>query len=153
MGNMDFLVAWDYTMISRDKFIGEIEGAAKYGDIQIVYREGEDEDDLSSDVERVVERHVKQKEIEKAKEAIEHRQEQGFYQGGLPYGLKLDENKEYLIPSEEFGKQHWRFLELYDQGSTYAEIADETPVSSSTAYRIVNCREFYEEKAIEVKHE
>jgi hypothetical protein len=66
-------------MISRDKFIGEIEGAAKYGDTQIVYREGEDEDDLSSDVERVVERHVKQKEIEKAKEAIEHRQEQGFY--------------------------------------------------------------------------
>ena len=66
MGNMDFLVAWDYTMISRDKFIGEIEGAAKYGDAQIVYREGEDEDDLSSDVERVVERHVKQKEIEKS---------------------------------------------------------------------------------------
>ena len=63
MGNMDFLVAWDYTMISRDKFIGEIEGAAKYGDAQIVYREGEDEDDLSSDVERVVERHVKQKEM------------------------------------------------------------------------------------------
>jgi len=152
MGNMDFLVAWDYTMISRDKFIGEIEGAAKYGDIQIVYREGEDEDDLSSDVERVVERHVKQKEIEKAKEAIEYRQEQGFYQGGLPYALKLDENKEYLIPSEEF-EIALEILELYDQGSTYAEIADETPVSSSTAYRIVNRREFYEEKATEVKHE
>lgn len=152
MGNMDFLVAWDYTRISRDKFIGEIEGAAKYGNTQIVYREGEDEDDLSSGVERAVERHVKQKEIEKAKEAIEHRQEQGFYQGGLPYDLKLDENKEYLIPSEEL-ETALEILELYDQGSTYAEIADETPVSSLTAYRIVNRREFYEEKAIEVKHE
>jgi uncharacterized protein YerC len=70
----------------------------------------------------------------------------------LPYGLKLDENKEYLIPSEEF-ETALEILELYDQGSTYAEIADETPVSSSTTYRIVNRREFYEEKAIEVKHE
>jgi DNA invertase Pin-like site-specific DNA recombinase len=87
--------------------------------------------------------HVKKKiEIERSKEAVQERLDNGYYQGKPPYGLEFDDNGQYLQASEEF--QHViTILEMRDEGKSYNAIAREVPVSSSTVSNICDRREMY----------
>ena len=90
---------------------------------------------------------LKREEIKKAKEAVSRRKENGYYQGGIPTGLKFDEDKQYLIPDDDFPTV-LEVLRLRDEGHTLQQIKDETQIGSiSTVSRILNRRQMYEEKA------
>lgn len=89
---------------------------------------------------------AKREEIEKAKEAIQERQEQGYYQGRPPFGLQFGENKRHLVPDDDFDIA-LRVIDLREDGSTYREIKEVTGVGYSTAYRIVDRRDLYEDTA------
>lgn len=94
-----------------------------------------------------METHVKKEEIKKAKQAISKRQEKGYYQGGVPTGLKFDEDKQYLIPDDDF-ETVLEVFRLRNEGCTLQHIKDETGVGSvSTISRILNRQDFYKEKA------
>lgn len=87
----------------------------------------------------------KRTEIEKAKQAIERRIEEGYYHGQPPLGLTFDENKQYLVPSEEFDTVQTVFDRL-DEGVAYRKIAEEVGVATGTVSNInERGREFYEQ--------
>jgi DNA invertase Pin-like site-specific DNA recombinase len=88
----------------------------------------------------------KRKEIEKAKKAVQKRQEKGYYQGKPPYGLQFDDEKKYLVPDENF-ETALEVLKLRDQDKSYPNISEELGISTSKAYRINQNRSLYQEKA------
>jgi hypothetical protein len=143
-GKYDYLLAYDYTRICRDDYYSEIKRRAKQGGCELIFVDGEDNDDLGSDVERTVEKHIKQKEIAKSKQAVEHRMEAGHYQGRPPFGLTLDDAGERLVPGDSFDSA-LEVLRRRDQDESYRSIADAIEeMSRSKARRIVQNRERYE---------
>lgn len=89
----------------------------------------------------------KREEIRKAREAVRERQEKGYYQGGVPTGLKFDEDKQYLVPDDDF-ETVLEVFRLREEGYTLQQIKDETEINSvSTVSRILDRRELYKEKA------
>jgi DNA invertase Pin-like site-specific DNA recombinase len=87
----------------------------------------------------------KRKEIERSKREIEKRVENGFHQGRAPLGLKFDDRGEELVVDEDEISQVKRVLELRDNGYSYPDIEKASSVPQSTAYRVVDRREMYEE--------
>ena len=95
----------------------------------------------------------KREEIKKARKEIRKRLDKGCYHGGIPTGMEFDEAKKQLVPGDDFDTV-LKVLRMRDGGCTYEKIKEETEVGSvSTAYRIVQRREFYEQKAAETNHE
>lgn len=90
---------------------------------------------------------AKRAEIEKAKQAIERRLEQGYYHGQPPLGLTFDEDKQHLVPDEEFETVQ-TVLDRLEDDVPYREISDELGVAIGTISNIKQRgREFYEEYA------
>lgn len=145
-GEYDYLVAYDDRRVCRDGYMRIIEYAAKQGGCEFVYVGDVTEDELTHDIKRRIERDTKEEEIEKARRAVQRRQEQGFWQGRPPFGLEFDENGEYLQPSDKFHTAI-RILELRDEGATYSEVAAETEVPRGTAHRIVEREDLYRQHA------
>jgi len=74
-GEYTHLIAWDDRRICRDEYFSVIQYAAEQGDAEIVYVGDVNEDDLTFDLKRRIERDTKEEEIEKSQRAIERRKE------------------------------------------------------------------------------
>lgn len=87
-------------------------------------------------VQAASEHKAKKKEIERAKEAVRERQEDGCYQGTPPFGLEFAADKCHLQKNSE----EWETLEYVwgasNRGESYAEIEAETGLSKATISRI-----------------
>jgi len=143
-GVYDHLVAWDDTRLSRDQFYWVLRWHAIQGGTEFHFVEDHPEDDLTFRVQRAVESEVKMKEIQKTKQAIQHREEQGFDQGRPPIGFRFDDAGEQWVPDRER-----RFpdvinaIRMIDEGSTYREVEQELEIAPSTMSHIMNRREQY----------
>lgn len=145
-GEYDYLVAFDDRRICRDDYLSVIEYAARQGGCEFVYVGDVEEDDLAYDIHRRVERATKEEEIQKAKAAIQRRQEKGYYQGTPPFGTQFDDDSAYLEKDDD----EWPALETIFQGledgRSYRELEDETGVSIGTISRIKQRgRSYYEQ--------
>jgi DNA invertase Pin-like site-specific DNA recombinase len=90
----------------------------------------------------------KLKEIEKGLEITEARQDNGYWMGEAPYGLRFGVTEEYgkrLVPDPSEWCDVERVLALRDDGVSYREIEEETGVAYATAYRVVQRREVYKQ--------
>lgn len=146
-GDYDALIAWDDTRISRDEYFGEVQRACLLGDAEIHFFADVAEDGLTFDVKRAVEKRVKQDEIKKSKAALARRREQGYYEGKPRYGTQYDENKQYLVPNDDFDEV-LTALSMRDEGASYRKILENTGISSTGTLRnLLDRREFYEELA------
>ncbi len=89
----------------------------------------------------------KLKEIEKGLEVTEARQDNGYWMGEAPYGLRYGVTEEYgkrLVPDPGEWCDVERVLALRDDDISYREIEKETGVAYATAYRIVQRQDVYE---------
>ncbi|SDY91833.1 recombinase family protein [Halopenitus persicus] len=90
----------------------------------------------------------KLKEIEKGLEVTEARQDNEYWMGEAPYGLKFGVTEEYgkrLVPDPGEWCDVERVLALRNDGISYREIEEKTDVAYATAYRIIQRREVYEQ--------
>ena len=85
----------------------------------------------------------KRQEIEDAKEATRERIEAGYDHGQPPFGLQFDEDGHYWVPGENYYRA-LRVIAARDQGWSLREIESELDVPRSTASRIAERREKYE---------
>lgn len=105
-GEYDFVIAYNDKRVARDEYFSTIEYHMKLGGAQFVFVEDDiDRDDMAFNIQREVERHRKQSEIEDIREAIRERQELGYWQGRAPYGSKhADVDPPGLVPTEDFDR-------------------------------------------------
>jgi len=143
-GRYDYLCAWDDTRLARDQFYWQIDYAARLGECEFRFVEPPPDDDLVFRVTRAVESDVKRREIEKVRQAIQEREERGYYQGRPPFGMQFDDDGQHLIPDPDSWDIVCDVLRLRDQGHSYAKIAEQTPVNKSRVGRIVRNRKRYE---------
>lgn len=85
---------------------------------------------------------AKREEIDKAKEAIEERLENGYDHGRPPFGLAYDDDGKYLEPGEDF-ETALDVLDLRESDATYDTVKQETGVAIGTAHRIIERKEVY----------
>lgn len=90
---------------------------------------------------------AKMKEIEKAKEAVKERKQDGCYHGTPPLGLQFADDNCHL----EKDSGEWEIVEAIiegrEDGENVKEVAKENCVSTATVSRIANRgREWYQEK-------
>lgn len=84
-------------------------------------------------IQAVVPALAKLEEIKKSKQAIEKRQDQGYYQGGIPFGLRMNKETKLL----EKDPVEWRKCEFIWRSGEY---------DNTTEWRILKRgREYYEE--------
>lgn len=85
----------------------------------------------------------KKQEIQKAREAVRERQEQGYWQGGIPHGLRVDDDTKLL----ERDPDEWEDVETVLEADVVGRVLDDVDVSAGTAYNIAERgREWYEAK-------
>ena len=144
-GRFDYLVAYDDRRVCRDEYFSVIQYAATKGDAEIVYVGDVNEDDLTFDLKRRIERDTKEEEIDKSRRAIERRQEQGFDHGRPRFGMRYDERGEYQVPGEEFDT----VLDIFRHDrndKSRREIASAVGVPVGTVQRVLDRREWYVER-------
>lgn len=144
-GQFDFLIAYNDTRIARDEYYSRWKRAAAIGNTEIVFVQDIEQDTLSHGVQRVVEKHIKQKRIEDSKKALRRREEKGFDHGSPPFGLSFDENGEYWVPDDDF-ETAMEVIRKREKGYSYPTIVEKTGVPRGTAYRTVQNKEVIEEK-------
>jgi len=143
-GTYDHLVAWDDTRLSRDQFYWVLRWHAIQGGTEFHFVEDQPDDDLTFRVQRAVESEVKMKEIQKTKEAMQHREDQGFDHGRPPIGFRYDDAGEKWVPDRE-----GRFedvvdaIQMVEDGATYADVEERLDIASSTMSGVMNRRERY----------
>lgn len=74
-GRFDYLIALDDCRVCRDEYLRVIQYATGQGNTEIVYVGEVNENDLTFDLKRRIERDSKEEEIEKARRAIERRKQ------------------------------------------------------------------------------
>lgn len=141
-GEYSHLVAWDDRRICRDEYFSVIQYATEQGDAEIVYVGDVNEDDLTFDLKRRIERDTKEEEIEKSQRAIERRKEQDYDHGRPRFGMTYDASGEYQVPGEEFDTV-LEIFRLNNSGKSRREIADEVSVATSTVQNVIQRREWY----------
>ena len=144
-GAYDYLVAYDDRRVCRDEYFSVIQYAATKGDAEIVYVGDVNEDDLTFDLKRRIERDTKEEEIEKSRRAIERRKEQGYDHGRPRFGMTYDERGEYQVPGEEFDT----VLDIFRHDrndKSRREIAAAVDVPAATVHRVLDRREWYVER-------
>ncbi|MFC6720698.1 resolvase [Halobacteriaceae bacterium SHR40] len=142
-GEYDYLVAWDDRRVCRDEFFSVIEYAANQGGCEIVYFADVDDDDLTFDLKRRIERDTKEDEIRKAKRAIKVKKERGDDLGRPRFGYEYNSSKTEQVPDNDDFERALRVIELRDEGATYSTINNETGVSEGTIANILDRREQY----------
>ncbi|TKX64326.1 helix-turn-helix domain-containing protein [Halorubrum sp. GN12_10-3_MGM] len=141
-GEYSHLVSWDDRRICRDEYFSVIQYAAEQGDAEIVYIGDVNENDLTFDLKRRIERDTKEEEIEKSRRAIERRKEEGYDHGRPRFGMTYDTDGEYQVPGEEFDTV-LEIFQLDNAGKTRREIADEVGIATSTVQNVIERREWY----------
>ena len=141
-GEYSHLVAWDDRRICRDEYFSVIQYAATQGDAEIVYVGEVNEDDLTFDLKRRIERDTKEEEIKKSRRAIKRRKERGYDHGRPRFGMTYDDAGHYQIPSDEFDTV-LEIFQLDNAGESRREIADTVDVPVATIQNVLNRREWY----------
>ncbi|UXF50868.1 MAG: hypothetical protein HQRvContig02_28 [Haloquadratum phage sp.] len=141
-GRFDYLVAYDDRRVCRDEYFSVIQYAATKGDAEIVYVGDVNEDDLTFDLKRRIERDTKEEEIDKSRRAIERRQEHGYDHGRPRFGMTYDDAGQYQIPGEEFDTVLDVFRHDRNDKSR-REIAAAVDVPVATVQRVLDRREWY----------
>ncbi|MFC7230541.1 hypothetical protein ACFQMM_02575 [Saliphagus sp. GCM10025308] len=136
-GEHQYLVAWDDRRVCRDEYFTIIEYACKQGDCEIVYYADVDEDDLTFDLKRRIERDTKEEEIRKAKRALKIKKERGDDFGRPRFGYTYNAEKTQQIPDTQEFQRALRVIQLRDRGKTYAAINNETCVPEGTIANIL----------------
>jgi len=148
-GEYDYLIAYDDTRIARDQYFATIEKACLVGNCEICYVADVDEG-MSFELQRTVEKYVKQNEIEKSKQARQRRQEKGYWEGRPRWGTQYDSNKAYLEPGKNFDDALLAIrMDKLDEPS-YDDIVQTTNISSKgTLTNILERAEWYRDLAEE----
>ncbi|WP_241429958.1 resolvase [Halorubrum lipolyticum] len=144
-GEYSHLVAWDDRRICRDEYFSVVQYAATQGDAEIVYVGDVNEDDLTFDLKRRIERDTKEEEIEKSRRAIDRRKEQGYDHGRPRFGMTYDDAGHYQVPGEDFDT----VLEIFRHdrnGKSRREIAEEVEIPLGTVQNVLDCRDWYVER-------
>jgi hypothetical protein len=141
-GEYSHLVAWDDRRICRDEYFSVIQYAATQGDAEIVYVGEVNEDDLTFDLKRRIERDTKEEEIKKSRRAIKRRKERGYDHGRPRFGMTYDDAGHYQVPSDEFDTV-LEIFQLDNAGESRREIADTVDVPVATIQNVLNRREWY----------
>ena len=141
-GKYSHLVAWDDRRICRDEYFSVIQYAATQGDAEIVYVGEVNEDDLTFDLKRRIERDTKEEEIKKSRRAIKRRKERGYDHGRPRFGMTYDDAGHYQVPSDEFDTV-LEIFQLDNAGESRREIADTVDVPVATIQNVLNRREWY----------
>jgi DNA invertase Pin-like site-specific DNA recombinase len=81
---------------------------------------------------------AKKKEIAKAKEAVEERQESGCYHGTPPFGLRFAPDKCHLEKAEPEWTQLQEIINRRENGENITDIAEAYSLDPSTVSRITN---------------
>jgi hypothetical protein len=143
-GAYDHLVAWDDTRLSRDQFYWVLRWHAIQGGTEFHFVEDQPDDDLTFRVQRAVESEVKMKEIQKTKEAMQHREDQGFDQGRPPIGFRFDDAGERWVPDRE-----GRFedvveaIRMVNDGATYRDVQERFAIPPSTMTGVMDRQDRY----------
>jgi hypothetical protein len=144
-GEYSHLVAWDDRRICRDEYFSVVQYAATQGDAEIVYVGDVNEDDLTFDLKRRIERDTKEEEIEKSRRAIERRKENGYDHGRPRFGMTYDDAGHYQVPGDDFDT----VLEIFRHdrnGKSRREVAEEIDVPLGTVQNILERHEWYAER-------
>lgn len=141
-GQYSHLVALDDRRICRDEYFSVIQYAATQGDAEIVYVGNVNEDDLTFDLKRRIERDTKEEEIQKSRQAIERRKEHGYDHGRPRFGMTYDADGHYQVPGEDFDTV-LKIFQLDNAGNSRREIADDVGVPTSTVQNVLDRREWY----------
>ncbi len=89
----------------------------------------------------------KREEIEKSKDAVKERKENGCYHGTPPIGLEFAEDKCHLQRSEKWDDLEEAFALFENNDRTLSEISDEVDIGISTLSRMQSRGlSYYEEK-------
>lgn len=80
----------------------------------------------------------KRKEIERAREAVAERIEDGCYHGAVPFGLQFADDKCHLEKDPDEWAMLQEIIDARENGRTVAEVADAHGVSDATVSRIHN---------------
>jgi hypothetical protein len=145
-GRYDYLVAWDDRRICRDEYLNVIQYAAQSGNAEFVYVGDVQEDDLTFDLKRRIERDTKEEEIEKSRQAVQERLERGYDHGRPRFGMTYDENSRYQVPGDDF-ETVLEILERAETDESLQSISDDLELPVSTVYRVDERREWYEDRA------
>ncbi len=141
-GEYSHLVAWDDRRICRDEYFSVIQYAATQGDAEIVYVGEVNEDDLTFDLKRRIERDTKEEEIKKSRRAIKRRKERGYDHGRPRFGMTYDDAGHYQVPSDEYDTV-LEIFQLDSAGESRREIAGTVDVPVATIQNVLNRREWY----------
>ncbi len=141
-GHFDYLVALDDRRICRDEYFSVIQYAARQGDAKIVYVGDVNEDDLTFDLKRRIERDTKEEEIEKSRQAVRRRIEEGYDHGRPRFGMTYDDAGHYQVPGEEFDTV-MEIFQLDNAGKSRREIADTVDIPVATIQNVIDRREWY----------
>jgi hypothetical protein len=141
-GQYSHLVALDDRRICRDEYFSVIQYAATQGDAEIVCVGNVNEDDLTFDLKRRIERDTKEEEIQKSRQAIERRKEHGYDHGRPRFGMTYDADGHYQVPGEDFDTV-LKIFQLDNAGNSRREIADDVGVPTSTVQNVLDRREWY----------
>lgn len=150
-GEFDYLLSYDDTRLCRDGFYNELKRAAVRNGAELGFADPDiEEGTLGHGVKREVEKWVKRQEKEKARKAVRYRIENGYWQGGIPTGTQMDDEKKYLEPADGF-EDVLRVLAWKDNDSTHREVLNEVESisSTSTVTSILERRDLYEDLAEE----
>lgn len=107
--------------------------------------------DLSDPVQAAVEvlqaaseHEAKKKEIERAREAVQERIENGYDHGRPPIGFQFDDAGERWVPDRE-GRftDVVKAIRMVDDGATYRDVQEELGIAPSTMSGVMKRRERY----------
>jgi DNA invertase Pin-like site-specific DNA recombinase len=138
------LVTWDDTRLSRDQFYWVLRWHAMQGETEFHFVENQPDDDLTFRVQRAVESEVKMKEIRKTKDAMRHRENEGFDQGRPPIGFQFDDVGEQWVPDRDGRFEDViKAIEMVEDGTTYREVQEELDIAPSTMSGVMGRKELY----------
>lgn len=137
-GSYGYLIAHDDTRIARDSFFFVIEYSAIVGGCTLEFVEEPPENRLTFVVSRAATADAKHKEIKRSQVAVQERLENGYHQGAPPFGLRFDEEGEFLVRDSNEWPAVERVFELRSEDLSYRDIASEVEaVSISTVGNIL----------------
>lgn len=145
-GTYSHLVAWDDRRICRDEYFSVIQYAAKQGNTEIVYVGDVNDDDLTFDLKRRIERDTKEEEIKKSRRAVERRRNKGYDHGRPRFGMTYDADGQYQIPGEDFDT----VLEIFQydgNGMSRREIAEAVDIPLGTVQNVLDREQWYVERS------
>lgn len=96
---------------------------------------------------------AKRREIQRARAKIQQRVDAGFHQGRPRFGTEFDEQRQHLVPRDNFGDV-MTAIEMREAGDSFRSIVEQTSIpSTSTVSRILERKDWYRNLAGEPSNE